>query len=341
MCILFLFIYHTLMVYNVFENFYIKGDGVPATGAFFTATWPWLMPLLFLIAGISSAYALEKRTAKEYLSDRTRRLLVPLIFGILLLVPMQTYFAEVFHNGYTGNYLEQYVLFFTKFTDLTGYEGGFTPAHLWFILYLFIISAVALPVMYLYRRSAKKIPADKIPLPVLILLFVIPVFTQMILDIGGKSLGEYLTWFLFGYFFISNDGVQEKLRRYRFLLLALTLSCIAAFMLFEEAVESNWILFELFYMFFAWVTMLSIIGLGKQYLNFATRTTAYLSRSSFGIYLFHQQWIVVTAYFAVLWIPGIPLQIIFIILASVVLTFLTYEVFRRSSVTRFMFGLKK
>jgi len=35
----------------------------------------------------------------------------------------------VFHNGYTGNCFEQYILFFTKLTDLSGYNGGFTPAH--------------------------------------------------------------------------------------------------------------------------------------------------------------------------------------------------------------------
>lgn len=82
------------------------------------------------VAGISSCYALRKRTPREYVKERVLRLLVPLLAGVALLVPIQTYVAEVFHNGYGGGYLAQYVLFFTKPTDLTGYHGGFTPAHL-------------------------------------------------------------------------------------------------------------------------------------------------------------------------------------------------------------------
>ena len=94
---------------------------------------------------MSSAYAPDKRTNCEYVKERIFKLLIPFVVGTLVVVPAQTYFAERFHNGYTGGYLHQYVLFFTGPTDLTGYRGGFTPAHLWFLLYLFIISVAALP----------------------------------------------------------------------------------------------------------------------------------------------------------------------------------------------------
>jgi hypothetical protein len=270
------------------------------------------------------------------------KLLIPFLFGVLLLVPIQTYFAEVFHNGYTGNFFQQYILFFTKSTDLSGYHGGFTPAHLWFILYLFVISIVALPVMYFYMKSVKKLPVDKIPLPVLLLFFIIPGFSQVILDIAGKSIGEYLTWFLFGYFFVSSDVIQEKLQKYRFLLLGFTVPCMIVFTVYGEALQGyNHILFELLYFIYAWLAILTILGLGKQYLDFTNRTTAYLSQSSFSIYVFHQQWIVITAYFSVMWIHNIPLQMISIICTSIIFTFLTYEIFRRFSVTRFMFSIKK
>ena len=342
-CILLLFFYHTFMVYNTFgESFYIKGADVQATTYFIMAVWPWFMPLFFLLSGVNSAYALKKRTATEFLKERVLKLLIPLVFGILLLVPAQTYFAEVFHNGYTGNFFEQYILFFTKANDLSGYNGGFTPGHLWFILYLFVISIVTLPVMNIYQKSAKKIAAYKIPLPVLLLFFLIPGVTQVILDIGGKSLGEYLAWFLIGYFYISDDVVQEKLQKRRFILLGIAVPFMAIFTFAGEVIVNyNNILYEFVYFIYVWVTILAILGFGRQYLDFVNGTTAYLSKSSFGVYIIHQQWIVITAYFALMGIGSIPLQMVFIILASVVFTFLTYELFRRIRLTRFMFGLKK
>lgn len=157
MSILLLFPFHTCMIYNNWgENFYIKGDSIPLLSGFIQICYSWFMPLLFVIAGISSCYALSRRTPKQYIKERLLKLFIPLISGILLLVPIQTFYAEKFHNGYNCGYFHQYMLFFTKETDLTGYTGGFTPAHLWFILYLFIISLIALPITIKYKKVAKK-----------------------------------------------------------------------------------------------------------------------------------------------------------------------------------------
>jgi len=340
-CVLLLIPYHTLMVFNTFESFYIKGDEIEAATRILSAIWPWFMPLLFLLAGASSAYSLEKRTVKEYIRERVFKLLIPLLFGVLLLVPVQTYFAEKFHNSYSGSYFGQYILFFTKPTDLTGYQGGFTPAHLWFIMYLFIISLIALPVQYLYQKSGKKFQAEKIPFPLLILFLFIPGFSQVILDISGKSVGEYLAYYLFGYFLISSGALQEKLEKYRFLLLGLSLPC----MIFSHTAEAignfNLIIYEILYNFYAWGTILAIIGFGKRHLNFENRVTSYFSKSSFSVYVYHQEWIVICAYFTLKLVQNIPLQMISISITTFIFTFLTYEVFKRFPVTRFMFGIKK
>ena len=341
-CTLLLFPFHTLRVFDPFgELFYVSGTGIPAAQLFFIILHTWFMPLLFLLAGVGSAYALNKRTAKEYIKERVFKLLIPVVIGILLLVPIQTYIAEISNNGYTGSYLGQYILFFTKPTDLSGYTGGFTPAHLWFIIFLFGISVISLPAMYFYQKSSKRIPAHKIPLPVLLTFCIIPIFTQMILNIGGKSVGEYLTWFLFGYFFISSDTIQDKLKKYRLLLLGLA---VASVLLLEFAAfqigEISEILIMLLYYLYAWTFILAVIGFGKRYLNFSNKATAYLSQSSFAVYVFHQQWIVVAGYFILKWIGNVPLQVLSVLCAGVILTFLSYAAARRFKVTRFMFGIK-
>ena len=158
MAILLLFPFHSLIIYNTFgEGNYIKGPENTILSNIISSYWPWFMPLLFAVSGVSAFYALQKRTKKEFIIDRIKKLFVPLFFGILFICPFLTYFAERYHNGYSGTYIQQYVLFFTKETNLSGYNGGFTPAHLWFILYLFIISLIAIPFIHFIPKKINTI----------------------------------------------------------------------------------------------------------------------------------------------------------------------------------------
>src|SRR5947209_7404382 len=45
----------------------------------------WIIPLLFVLAGVATKFALDRRTSKAYHSERVKRLLVP--FVIWLVVP--------------------------------------------------------------------------------------------------------------------------------------------------------------------------------------------------------------------------------------------------------------
>ena len=57
--------------------------------------YPWFMPLLFILAGISARYALNKYTAKAWFKDRTRKLLVPGTIGLFVYHWMVGYFNTV------------------------------------------------------------------------------------------------------------------------------------------------------------------------------------------------------------------------------------------------------
>jgi hypothetical protein len=261
LCVLVLLPYHTFMVFNSFgESFYIHGASIALTTFIIQVIWPWFMPLMFVLAGISSAYVLKKRSCAEYVKERVFRLLIPFISGILLLVPIQTYIAERFHNGYTGGYFAQYILFFTKSTDLTGYSGGFTPAHLWFILYLFVISLISLPLMHLYQKSPKKLNFTRIPTFALLPLFLIPGLMQMILDISGKSVGEYFAFFMLGYLVFSDEIVLQKLIKSRWWLTALVVISIVLYLVVGSAIPS--LPFEFLYSFFCVGCRISVIGIG-------------------------------------------------------------------------------
>ena len=50
------------------------------------------MPLLFLLAGISARYSLQKISGKEWFKSRTRKLLVPATIGLFVFQWMTGYF---------------------------------------------------------------------------------------------------------------------------------------------------------------------------------------------------------------------------------------------------------
>lgn len=63
-----------------------------------------------------------------------------------------TYIADKLNYDYQGNFFQHYTVFFTHFTDLTGADGGFSVGQFWFILYLFLISLIAVGIILLQRK---------------------------------------------------------------------------------------------------------------------------------------------------------------------------------------------
>lgn len=345
--ILMLVPFHICMIYNGFESFYVHAGYVRPLSDFVLLTSVWFMPLLFVLAGISARYALKIRTGKQYLLERVTKLLVPLAAGILLLVPAQTYYAERFHNGYTGGYFAQYLLFFTKPTDLTGYHGGFTPGHLWFILFLFGISLFTFPLLLWYNRKGKTYVKDQtLTLPVLLALFVIAYVCSAVLDFGGKSVGQACALFLLGYFVLSRDAVIDRLARHRFLLLGLAaaLLCVLYVSWHAGIVVMGYSITALFQSLIRhlilWVCVLAALGLARRYLNGQGRVWRYLARSSFGFYLFHQTWVIAAGYYALRLTGAVAAQVLILLFAAYPLSFASYELARRIGVLRVLFGIK-
>ncbi len=50
---------------------------------------PWRMPVLWLISGIAIRFIIAKVSIWRFITMRSFRLLLPLLFGILLVVPPQ------------------------------------------------------------------------------------------------------------------------------------------------------------------------------------------------------------------------------------------------------------
>jgi len=86
--VLMLFPFHTWRVFNMGDPFYVKS--AYQSQAINSLMWFldfWHMPLLFLLAGASTYFALRKRSGTRYVGERLLRLGVPLLFGWVALIP--------------------------------------------------------------------------------------------------------------------------------------------------------------------------------------------------------------------------------------------------------------
>ncbi|NLK96338.1 MAG: acyltransferase family protein [Clostridiales bacterium] len=340
MCILLLFPFHTSMIYNNWgEKFYISSSAEYLPSLFNVIVYPWWMNLLFVLAGISSYYALTKKSSKEYLSERIHKLLIPLLVGLVVIIPAQTYIADVFYNGYSGNYFEHYKIFFTKFTDLVGVDGGFTPGHLWFILYLFIISLITIPFMTKYIKSKRKLPYEKINIVILMLLFIIVLVCTPILQIG-KSVGEALACFALGFFILSNEKIQDRLEKNKWVLGGLFLFFMVILVILWNLGLDKGLLFDIEYRAYLWSGILFFLGFGQAYLNRKNKVLTYLSKASFSLYYFHQTILIIIGYYVLKLTNVTLIQFVLIMVGSFIFSLGCYELFRRNKVTAYLFGIK-
>ena len=93
--VLLVLLYHVVYFYNnkeVFGGVGGFGDGPQYQDVLMYILYPWFMPLLFLLAGVSARYSLEKQPAKVWFQSRTRKLLVPATIGLLVFQWMTGYF---------------------------------------------------------------------------------------------------------------------------------------------------------------------------------------------------------------------------------------------------------
>lgn len=104
--------YHTAQAWNVWgEPNYIFFEGNRLISSIIVFFSPYFMPLLFVIAGISTKLALQKRTGKEYLFERVKRLLIPFLFGTIVFMPVMSYIGDKFNCSYNGGFLQHYNVF--------------------------------------------------------------------------------------------------------------------------------------------------------------------------------------------------------------------------------------
>lgn len=336
--ILLLFPVHTFMIWNDFgSRFYIWQGESKLLSTFIVLVNPWFMPILFVLAGMSARYALEKRTYKEFIIQRITKLLIPFLFGMIVLVPFQTLYARKFFDNYEGSFWDNWIYFFTHLTDFSGYDGAFTPGHLWFILYLFLISMISLAVFHFLSYGKLAASVEKMPVIGILLLFL-PVWLMYYLgNFGGFSIGKNLALYLIGYYVLSNDHVMEKLQKNRKWLAGLCmLGTIVSVTLYYKFSYYG----DMWVNFIGWISILVLMIAGNRFLNKQTGFTKYFNKASYPIYILHQSVLVVLAYYIILLNDVLTVQVFGVCIGSFLLTVLAYELIRQIPIVRKAVGIR-
>jgi peptidoglycan/LPS O-acetylase OafA/YrhL len=333
-------------VFDTWDPFYVKNATTSGglTWSVIGFLGPWHMPLLFVLAGAATWYALGHRTGAQYRGERFKRLLIPFLFGVLVIVPPQAFLAARFRGSESsfGAFLPGYWSFKG---DLTGYTGSWTPGHLWFIGFLFIFSLIGLPLFLRWRRRPVRATWLLFAMP-----FVLLLANGMPAPMDGPQNPFYsFALFVGGFLLVADARAEDRIHRaWRPLLAGAIVTMAAVMLVWRSGVEDTWsdgslpnIAFTFFEGVNTWVWVLALLGVGHALLNRPNRALRYANEGAYPFYLLHQTVIVVLAYTVVGWNVGLWPKYGAVLLGAFVLTLGLYElVVRRTNATRFLFGLK-
>ena len=346
LAVLLLIPFHSARVFDIFDPFYVKNpetsEGLSwAVVAFLN---PWHMPLLFVLAGAATWLALGHRSAKAYAGERTRRLLVPFLFGMLLVVPPQGYLATRFRGdqGSVGSFLADY---WTVEGDLSGYTGSFTPGHLWFIGFLFVFSLLALPLFVRWRGRRLRARWLLVAMPpILLAANELPAPND-----GTQNPFYSLALFVAGYLLMADEDAERAVHRHWRPLLAVAAATMTTVLLvWSSGTDNGWrdgspldVGFSLFEEANTWIWVLALLGAGRALLSRRLPGLAYASEASFPFYVLHQTVIVAVAYVVVGWELAVWQGFAIVSVAGLALSLAAYELLvRRTNPTRFLFGMR-
>ncbi|GAB3383281.1 acyltransferase family protein [Lysobacter fragariae] len=322
----------------------------------------WRMDLIFLISGLSVHFLLRggDGSTGRFIAQRSWRLLLPLVFGCLVVVPIQPYVQGVSNGLVEPGYIDFLVRYFGHTQPwpegaFDGWEHGFTWNHLWYLIYLWcytVVFAVALPLLKrlpnpltgLRGTALLTVPA----LPLLLWTLTLQPFFEDTGDLihDWYRHAIYFTVFLYGWWLGTDAGVWDELVRLRrrALCSALVLVTIYLAMVFGLADDSpEWVMLvgRTVRNFYIWMALCAILGWGKALLNRRFRWLPWATEAVYPWYVLHQSLIVVIAYWLLPLRLGVVVEPALVLLGTVAGCWLLFEGVRRVDWLRPCFGMKR
>lgn len=336
--------FHSALIFIHDPNvvMYVKDEASSSALNYFAG---WLhqfhMPLLFYIAGAATFFSLQKRRAGQYVRERFLKLLIPAVAGIVLIIPPITYIA-LLSNGESVGFWQHFVDFWQfKGANLGGLDGKFTPAHLWFLLYLFVFSLIGLPFFTLFKQDKVIGKCGKgWAWVIFITVFIILAASAMLNLLGDKNPVYYFLVFFAGYLFMMNGNIQDIIHKCApwFLLVAIFCTMVSQYSLIH--IENGTLSF-LVGQLTRWTWLLCVLGFGHRCLKNGNNPLKYLSGASYPFYIFHLLFNTIIGYYIIRLPLSVGLKYSIIVILTITVTMLFYEIVKRIPGVRFLFGITK
>ncbi len=332
---------------------------------------PWRLLVLFIVSGAATRFMSDRMSAGALLSSRSSRLLVPLVFGVLVIVPPQVFMQVVERCGFSGSYFS----FWASYLEADQHLCQFGPHlivptwnHLWFVAYLWVFTALLALVLSVAPSILTRLqdwleralsgwglilwPACWLALAWLFLEHRFPL---------SYACAIYIPAFLFGYLTPKSDFIWVRMEgvRWRVLVGALLSYCSMiglAFLLlgahggWGAQMAANHSGFRILglrtlgaavYGLDQWLWILAVFGIARHYLaNRDGSIRRYLTDAIFPFYIIHQTTIEVVGHYLAKERLPLGIEAASLIAATIASCFVTYEVSRRIRLLRPLFGLK-
>jgi len=323
------------------------------------------MELLFLITGAAMFFSLGVRNVKGYLLERLQRLVVPLIFGMLVIVPPCYWIAAKQFWFYSGSVWDYYLLFWKQ--NLIPFQDNFSPGALWFLWYLIFYTIALSPVLIFIRKKCSEEFFHKLGKPfenpLTIFAMVIPIILVQIYSewviTGDFLVLYYVIFFIYGFFLFSSSGFEKGLNRSGPAAIVIAIITMTIFMmlifpewnksllglqywtnLHGERGNTGFIIFQMLISLCTWSWIISLLYLARKFLNFSNRFVAYGNDVVLPYYIVHSTAIALIGWWIIhqTWdvLPKYTLNVVLAFLATVVFC----EIMRRTNVTRFLLGMR-
>lgn len=290
----------------------------------------WRIPLLFFVSGMGVKFAIQKRNPLQLILERTKRILVPFVFGIVVIVPLHQFIWLKYYN-------QDLVYFISQ-------------GHLWFLGNIFVYVLLLTPLFFFlkkhenekFHRWLQKLFGTPLGLIVIALFFALEarLVNPESFEIYARTFHGYAIGFLaflFGFLTsFSGDAFWNTNFKWRWPIFFTAVSLYILRLVFFESVSPNYLAgIESA----AWI--FSVFAFAARFLNKSGRVLSYLSQAAYPVYIWHMFFLYLGAY---IFLPmNMPLMLKFgiIVIFTFAGCFGIYEgVIRRVNILRLLFGLK-
>ncbi|GER01985.1 hypothetical protein JCM17845_26080 [Iodidimonas gelatinilytica] len=308
------------------------------------------LPTLFVIAGAGAYLLLSKISPFTFAWDKVKRLFLPLLVGMIFIIPPQLYFKN------PAAYESLWVAYPALALE-------FDSMHLWFIEYLFVFSVLAIPLhLFFTSRLAEggfRVFGRIVHHPLGLLSFGLLLAGMRVWlkehfpsdSSGIENLSSslyYLFFFIMGMVLVQRADFWQRLGErwlwHSAVLAVLSVVFYLYYFLDFSTYASHAVLWSIWWALgslVAWTAALCILGVAQRFL---TVTPDWLRRANeliYPFYILHQTVIVILAFYIVQWPFGIGIKISVLFLSSFLVTALicTRVIYPLNGM-RVLFGLK-